>query len=282
IKFINMVAEAILLGIVQGITEFLPISSSAHLILIPWFFGWNNTLIDTLSFDVALHFGTFMAVIVYFRDDWKRLATAFFKSLSSITKYRRNNSLLLTMAERLVWFIIIGTIPAGIAGILFEDIIERSFRSPILITVTLVTIGILMIFVEFISKRQKHLSVMTFSDSFFVALAQCLALIPGVSRSGITITAGLLKNYSREASARFSFLLATPIIAGAAAYKLRYLLSGIPEGDLIPFIAGAVTSAITGYYSIGFLLKYLQEKPLNLFSYYRFLLAAIIVLRIKW
>ncbi len=260
--------EAIVLGIIQGITEFLPISSSAHLILFPWMFGWQGTLIDSLNFDVALHAGTLVAIVAYFWRDWLDLLRDFFQGL--------NNGTWKTGDGRLVWFIAIATIPAGILGLKFEHIVEESFRNPLLIATSLVVISVVMWAADRYSKQASALDRISFGHSLFIGFAQALALVPGVSRSGITIIAGLMAGYTRESAARFSFLLSTPVILGAAVLKLRKL--HLAPGEALPFAIGVLFSAVVGYVSIKFLLQYLNRHSLNLFVGYRIALAAVVVL----
>ncbi|MBA3071230.1 MAG: undecaprenyl-diphosphatase UppP [Nitrospirae bacterium] len=246
--------EAIILGIVQGLTEFLPVSSTAHLILLPWFFGWKGD-IDSLTFDVALHAGTLLALISCFWKDWVEILL--------------NNRKLLAL-------LVVATLPAGIAGILLKDVVETTLRSPLIIVFTLVLFGIVMLISER-WKRGREIKDMTFSDAIIIGVSQAVALIPGVSRSGITISAGLFRGLEREASARFSFILSTPVIFGAALLEGRKLISNAGNYDLNLFMAGVVTSAVTGYIAIKFLLYFLRKHSLNIFVYYRFVLALIII-----
>lgn len=246
--------EAIILGIVQGFTEFLPVSSTAHLILFPWFFGWKGD-IDSLTFDVALHAGTLLALIICFWKDWVEMLF--------------NNRKLLAL-------LVAATLPAGIAGILLKDAVETTLRSPLIIVFTLVLFGIVMLISER-WKKEREIKDMTFSDAVIIGVAQAVALIPGVSRSGITISAGLFRGLEREASARFSFLLSTPVIFGAALLEGRKLIFNAGNYDLNLFMAGFVASGVTGFIAIKFLLYFLRKHPLNIFVYYRFVLAVIII-----
>jgi undecaprenyl-diphosphatase len=254
--------EAIVLGVIQGLTEFIPVSSSAHLIIFPWLFGWKG-IVNTLSFSVALHFGTLLALLLYFRRDWVDL----FKTARS--------------KNGLVWHISIATIPAAAAGFFFHDTVA-AMRSPVLIVITLVFIAAIMIVVEI--KRGDHgglgLESMSRRDALFIGIAQAFALIPGVSRSGITIVAGLLRGYQRHTSARFSFLLGTPVIAAAAMHEAWQLFTASKDFEAVIFIPGITVSAVTGYIAIKFLLRFLQNHTLNPFAYYRFLLAFVIILSI--
>jgi len=260
--------EAILLGIVQGVTEFLPISSSAHLILMPWMFGWQGTLVDSLTFDIGLHAGTLVAILAFFWRDWFDLFRKFFNGLG--------NNTWKTGEGRLVWFIVLATIPAGVLGLKFEHVVENYFRNPLLIAAALVVISLVMWGADRYSSKTEIISKMSLRHALFIGFAQALALVPGVSRSGITITAGLMAGYTRESAARFSFLLSTPVIAGAALMKLRKL--HLAESEAIPFVVGAVFSAVVGYVCIKFLLQYLNKHTLNVFVGYRIALAAVVVL----
>lgn len=265
--------QALLLGILQGLTEFLPISSSAHLILLPWFFQWNNPLLDSLPFDVALHAGTLLAILWYFWRDWLELIGGFFRIL--IQREARD------FQERLILYIILATIPAGIAGFFLEKTIESTFRSPVLITLPLVFVSFLMIYAERRNRLSRTLEAISLKDAMVIGLAQAVALLPGVSRSGITITTGLFQGYRREAATRFSFLLSTPAIAGATLLQTRHLLSA-GQNDWFLIAIGFVSSAAIGYLAIAFLMRYLRVHTLNLFVGYRLILAATVIFWILW
>jgi len=245
---------ALMLGIVQGLTEFIPVSSTAHLILFPWFFNWSGQ-VDTLTFDIALHAGTLAALVFCFWRDWINLAM------------RR---------QRLLGLIILASIPAGIAGFFLNDIAEHSLRDPLLISIMLVSVGVLMLISEKVYKH-KELEETGLKDAIIIGIAQAFAIIPGVSRSGITISAGLFRGFEREAAARFSFLLATPIIAGATLLHLQKALNGHAHYDFEIFAVGIISSFITGFIAIKFLLSFLKRYPLNIFVYYRFALSAVII-----
>jgi undecaprenyl-diphosphatase len=249
-----LVLEAVVLGIVQGITEFLPVSSTAHLILVPWFFSWSGE-VDTLTFDVALHGGTLLSLLFCFWKDWVEL---------------------ITRKQRLFGLILLASIPAGLAGFFLNDLAEKTLRSPLLISLMLVAIGIVMLMAEK-TKIRKGLDAIQLNDAIAIGIAQSLAIIPGVSRSGITISTGLFRGVGREASARFSFLLSTPIIAGATALHLKKAFFDHGDHDFQLFAAGLLSSFITGIIAIKFLLAFLKKHPLNLFAYYRFALAVVII-----
>lgn len=265
--------QALLLGILQGLTEFLPISSSAHLILLPWFFQWTNPLLDSLSFDVALHAGTLLAVLWYFWRDWLDLIAGFFRILAKRSAQ--------DFPERLILFLILATIPAGIVGFLLEKAIESTFRIPALIVLPLILVSFLMIYAERKSRLSRPLEGMTLKDAMVIGTAQAVALLPGVSRSGITITAGLLRGYRREAATRFSFLLSTPAIGGATLLQVRHLLSAGPD-DWFLIAIGFISSTVVGYLAIAFLMRYLRVHTLNLFAGYRLILAVIVISWVFW
>ena len=246
--------EALILGIVQGVTEFFPVSSTAHLILLPWFFKWGGDL-DTLTFDVALHGGTLLALVLCFWRDWIEM---------------------LMHKRRLFYLIILASVPAGVVGFFFNDFVEESLRSPYIISLMLVLGGIVMYLSEKILKH-RSLEALNLPDAVVIGIAQAIALIPGVSRSGITISAGLFRGLDRSSSARFSFLLSTPIIAGATLLHAKKMMTGNANYDLNLFMVGVAASAITGYAAIRFLMSFFRKYSLNAFVYYRFLLAAVII-----
>ena len=254
------ILQAVILGLAQGLGEFLPISSSAHLVLIPWFFGWED---PGLTFDVALHLGTLVAVVIYFWKDWWRLII---KGFSDV----RN-------AEgRLFWYLVIATVPGAIGGYLLEKKAETVFRSPVLIAVMLICMGILLYWADRRSTKKIEMNHVTFGMSLLIGISQVLAIIPGVSRSGITMTTGLLVGVTRAGAARFSFLLSTPIIFGAAMVKLPGVVSN-SSGITANFLVGTAVSCIAGIASIGFLLRYVQTKNFSPFAWYRFLLGALVI-----
>jgi len=255
----NLIHAAVL-GALQGFTEVLPISSSAHLILIPWLFRWPES---GLTFDVALHLGTFLALSLYFRRDIIEMTLSFF---DAIAKRRLD-----TPARRLPFLIIASTVPAAVVGKLFELQIEELFRSnQLLIASILILFGLILGLTDYLGRKRLVLDDIKPASALTVGIMQCLALIPGVSRSGITITAGLMLGFTRESAARFSFLISLPIVAGAALLKsVELLKSGIPAGDGLPMLVGIVFSAVTGYISVAFLLSFVQKQSLAPFVWYR-------------
>jgi len=261
-----VIVEAIILGIVQGLTEFLPISSSGHLILAEWATGWKGELINNLTFDVALHAGTLIAVLWYFWRDWLRLGTASVNVLRGKAPAHE---------ARLVWYLVLATIPAVIVGVRYERIVETLFRNPLLVAAALVVGSLLMWLSDRYSSQSRNLATMTLGHAIFVGVAQAVALVPGISRSGVTISAALAAGYRREDAARFSFLLSTPIIAGAGLHKLRHI--NFQGHAAWGCILGTLSSAIVGYLAIKFLIRYLERHSLNVFVWYRLALAAAVV-----
>ena len=252
--------QAAILGLVQGLGEFLPISSSAHLVLIPWLFKWND---PGLTFDIALHIGTLIAVAIYFWRDWLKLIT------KGVTDVRSTEG-------KLFWYLVAATIPGAVVGFLLEKKAETIFREPILISTMLILLGVLLYWADRKSVKHIEMNRITFKTSLFIGLSQALAIIPGVSRSGITMTMGLLMGLTREGAARFSFLLAAPIIFGAALVKLPFLISN-PSIITINFIIGILVSFVIGILSIGFLLRYVQTRNFLPFAWYRFILGSLVI-----
>lgn len=253
--------QSTLLGIVQGLSEFLPISSSAHLILVPWIFQWTDD--GGLTFDVALHFGTFVALLIYFRKDWVHLTKAF---LRLRPKHLNPEELNQDRELKMVLFIILATIPGAVLGLLLEKKAEEAFRSPTLVATDLAVMGVILWLIDTKFSKNKTLSTMRLREALMIGVAQGFALIPGVSRSGVTITMGRAFGFDRESAARFSFLLCMPIIAGACILKLRHL----GMNDYTPqFITGILASAVSGYFVIGGLLKFLRTRSYAVFAIYR-------------
>ncbi len=255
------------LGILQGLAEFLPISSSAHLALAPWLFGWPD---PGLAVDVALHFGTLVAVLWYFRREWIRLLIA----AKDIVVSRS----VTTEQQRLVVFLIIGTRPGAIAGKLLEKEAESAFRAPALVAVALMVLGVLLWAADRFASQDKPVERMRWTDALLIGLAQMFAIIPGVSRSGSTITAGRALGMTREGAAVFSFLLSMPIIAGAALLKLPQAVH--EYGLSAPLVAGIVASAVSGWLAISVLLRYVTRNSYGVFALYRLLLGAGVLLAV--
>jgi undecaprenyl-diphosphatase len=256
--------ESIVLGLAQGLGEFLPISSSGHLVILPWLFDFSD---PGLAFDVALHWGTLIAVIAYFWKDWIRLL----KSLFSAEK----NSSLVKQDRKLIGFIIVASIPGALFGYLLDDWAETSFRTPLLVATTLSIMGIFLAVADKKGKARRDFNEITLFDAIVIGLSQAVAIIPGVSRSGATITMALFRNINRGAAAKFSFLLSAPIILGAGLVKLPEIIS---EGISSSIIIGTLVAAISGFISIKYLLRYVQTKNYSPFVWYRIIFAAIIII----
>ncbi len=250
--------QALILGVVQGSTEFLPVSSSGHLELVPWLAGWEPA---GLAFDAGVHWGTALAGLVYFRRDWLGLLRAALRSLQRRVPMEPQ--------ARLAWVIVLGTLPAALIGYLFEDFFEDLFSEPVPAAGFLLVTAVLLVVSERLSRRERDLDTLTWRDVLLIGLAQALAIFPGISRSGATIAAGLVLGLRREQAARCSFLLATPIILGAGLLKIADLAqTGSLAGELAVLVGGFVSAAAVGLGCIHLLLKYLRTRRLFLFSAY--------------
>ena len=258
------IIQIVVLALVQGLTEFLPISSSAHLILVPVLTEWPD---QGLAFDVAVHAGTLTAVVLYFRKELARMFIEWFASLRGR----------LTPDARLAWAVLIGTIPVGIAGLVFKDLIEAHLRSPLVIAVTTIVFGLLLWFADSTGKRSKNEYGLLLCDVLVIGLAQALALIPGTSRSGITITAALMLGLKREAAARFSFLLSIPVIFLAGSLETMDYLSDASVQDAQPLLIGALISAVSAYACIHYFLKLLDRIGMMPFVAYRLVLGVVLL-----
>ncbi len=277
--------QAVVLAIIQGLAEFIPVSSSGHLIIVRRLLGWNElSPAHELTFDVALHFGTLLSVLFYFRRTWFQIVRAAFGGKVVRFSEAGGSDVSLSADEQkeerlLLWFLALATIPGAIAGKLLESSAEDYFREHIfLIAGALIVVGLLMWLGEKVSRLDKPLTRISLLDALVVGCAQAFALMPGVSRSGSTITAGLFRNMTREAAVRFSFLLSTPIIAGAALLKAHELhKEGLPAGMHAPFLVGILVSAIVGYAAIAWLIRYLQAHSLKIFVVYRVVFGIIVI-----
>jgi undecaprenyl-diphosphatase len=262
--------QVIVLGIVQGLTEFLPISSTAHLALIPWLFGWKD---QGLGFDIALHVGTLVAVLLYFFRDWVQI-------LAQGLGVRTGGDPDLSRNRYLLWLLAIASIPVGVVGIIFKQQAETTWRSPYVIGTMLIVVGLLMWLAEYAGRKQKDMGHLTPADAISIGIAQALAVVPGTSRSGITISAGLFRNLDRRAAARFSFLLSTPAIAAAAGKDFWDLMKhqgGLPADMRVPFAVGIVVSAIVGCITIKFFMDFLRRSTFTPFIIYRIIFGIIVI-----
>lgn len=280
--------KSAILGIVQGVTEFVPISSSGHLILTSKLFGWHDSWLPgtttgstinttALAFTVALHLGTLLALLIYFNREWLTLIKGFFTGFGSRPSGWNTN-------QRLAWFIVVATIPAGVVGALWGDAIEGHLSTPFWIAICLIAVSFVMLAAQTLGAKSRDISRLKARDSIAVGGAQILALAPGVSRSGITMSGGLFSGLDFEAAARFAFLIAAPIMAGTGLLEGAKLVKhGMPPHFVQIFVPGFVTSAVVGLLSVKFMLGYLRKGTLTPFIIYRFTVAAavLIVLAIK-
>ena len=258
--------QALILGVVQGLTELLPISSSAHLNIIPWMFNWIENpgfVIDFEGFDVALHFGTLLAIVIFFFKDWLKLIKGGFEQVVKKKK---------TFEGKMFWYIVAATIPGGIIGFVLDKFVEDALTKPIIIAIALIVMGIILYVVDKKSKSEIKFEEMNFKQTFLIGLSQCLAFIPGVSRSGITMTTSRIMKIERKSAAKYSFLLSTPIVFAATVLKFKDFVFSIP------FFIGIIASFIVGIFVIKFLLQYLQKGSLKIFSIYRIIFGLIIIL----
>jgi undecaprenyl-diphosphatase len=263
------ILHVIILAIVQGLTEFLPISSTAHLHLASWLFGWES---DSLTFDIMLHLGTLIAVVLYFFGDWIQIIGQAFGVQAGHDRELQQN-------RALFWLLVIGSIPIGIAGALFHKQADTIWRTPWVIGGMLIVIGVVMWLAERASRKVRDLGAVNGSDAISIGLSQALAVVPGCSRSGITISTGLFRNLTRESAARFSFLLSTPAIAAAAAMALKdiHKHGGFHEMLSTQFIVGVSVSAVTGAIVIAWFLRYLRRFSLMPFVYYRIVFGIVVL-----
>jgi undecaprenyl-diphosphatase len=261
--------QAVVLAIVQALTEFLPISSTAHLVLIPWLFGWKDA---GLTFDVALHAGTLVAVVIYFFRDWVQIIGQAFGLNTGVDPDLRQN-------RNLLWLLAVASIPIGIVGYLFDKQADTTWRQPYVIGTMMILVGIVLWMAEKRRVGSKSMSTIQLGDGIAVGLAQAVSVIPGTSRSGATISAGLFRNMNRETAARFSFLLSTPAIAAAVAKKAWdiHKEGGIPPDMKVPIVVGIVVSGVLGAIVIAFFLRYLRRSSLMPFVYYRIVFGIIVI-----
>ena len=257
--------QSLIFGFIQGVSEFFPVSSTAHLVLLPWFFSWHD---PGLPYDVALHIGTLLALIYYFWREWSAIGVELVGGVfnSGFKDYPNG---------RMGLIIIIACIPGAVAGVLFEKKASGILRDPLAIAFTLFFFGLVLYFSDRFSGRDKKISEMSVWDGLIIGLFQAISIVPGVSRSGIAITGGLMRSFKRDEAARFSFLIAAPIIAGAAIFESRHL--DFATVASLPFLAGVFSSAFFGFLAIKYLLKYVQKGSYTVFVIYRVALAALIV-----
>ena len=249
--------QAIVLGIVQGLTEFLPVSSSAHLIIFPWLFGWDD---PGLAFDVALHLGTLLALLIFYWREWTNMILSIVRPDPA--------------SRRLLMLLIVASIPGALIGVMLEKQAETTFRSPVLIACTLAIMGIVLWVADVMGRESKTLGTLTFGDALLIGLSQALAIVPGVSRSGSTITTARILSVERADAANFSFLMATPIIAGAGLLEARKIIHG---GIDAPMISGFIASAVFGLIAIAALVKFVRTRTYQPFAWYRIAVAVYVI-----
>ena len=264
------VFEAIVLGITQGLTEFLPISSTAHLRIVPAFAGWED---PGAAFTAVVQLGTMVAVLLYFREDLIRIARAWLGSL-------RDESVRRTLDARLGWYIVLGTIPIGIFGLVFEDQIENGARDLYLISIALIVFGLVLLTAEEVGKKTRSIEDLNRADGVFIGLWQALALIPGVSRSGATISAGLFRGLDRPSAARYSFLLSVPAVVLSGLFELKSVIDGSEHADVgaDALIIATLLAFVVGYWSIAFLLRWVAQHSTIVFVVYRVALGALVLI----
>ena len=260
------VFQSLILGIIQGLTELLPISSSAHLNILPWIFGWSNNPEFNMAFegfDVALHFGTLLAIGIFFFKDWLGLIKGGFNLIVKKEKSQEG---------KMFWYIVAATLPGGIIGLVLDKFVGDTLKQPIIIAIALIVMGIILYVVDKKAKSDTKYEQMTFKQTFLIGLSQCLAFIPGVSRSGVTMTTGRSMGIARESVAKYSFMLSAPIVLAATILKLKDFVFSIP------FFVGILASFIVGIFVIKFLLEYLKKGSLKIFAIYRVIFGIIIII----
>jgi undecaprenyl-diphosphatase len=269
---VDTVVQALVMGLVQGLTEFLPVSSSGHLVVVPYLLGWDDPFITSLQFSVMLHLGTLVALLLYFRGDWLRLVPAGLATL-------RDRSFAGDPDRRLAWLIAVATVPALILGYLLNDLVETRFREVGLVALTLVLGGMILWVAERAGSRSRAIGELGFRGALGIGIAQAAALVPGISRSGISISAGLFAGLDREAAARFSFLMATPVTAAAGLYESISLVRGEAGFTIAtgPLVVGMAASLVAGLVAIAVLLRFLRSHRTDVFVLYRVLLAFVVL-----
>jgi undecaprenyl-diphosphatase len=269
--FMNIL-QSIILGIIQGLTEFLPISSSGHLVIAPYIFGWDIPAQQGFIFDVLVQLGTLLAVIVYFWRDLVHIIRAVIEGLIRRQPFVEPDA-------RLGWLLILGSIPAALGGVLFKDVVEGSFSAPWVAGLFLVGTAILLVVAEWLGKRTRKLDSLTWLDALLIGLFQVISLFPGISRSGATISGGMVRNLDRTSSARFSFLMSIPIMIGAGGVAVIDLMqSSTFDAQLTTLLVGFVVAAIVGYLSIRWLLAYLTKRRFYIFAVYCLLVSVVVLI----
>jgi len=266
--------QAIILGIVQGLTEFIPVSSSGHLVLVPHFLGWEFSRSQAFIFDVLVQWGTLFAVFIYFWRDLTTIAAAFVRGISAGKPFADPDA-------KMGWYLILATLPAVVAGLLGKDMIEHAFASPKMTGVFLLGTAMLLVIAETVGHRNRSMEQITWKDSLWIGCSQVLALLPGISRSGATIAGGMTRHLDRSSAARFSFLMSVPIMLGAGVLAFKDLAELPAAGDfLLPLLIGFIAALISGYIAIRWLIAYLSKHSLYLFAVYCTILGLIVIVTV--
>jgi len=268
---VDLSIQALIMGLVQGLTEFLPVSSSGHLVLVPWLFGWKDPFIDSVAFTVVLHMGTLVALLAFFWHDWVMLIPA---GLAAI----RDRSFKSDPNRKMAFLLVVATIPAVLVGPIFESKLEELVRKPAEIAFTLCVGAAILWLADRWGSKQRDETTLTFRESLGIGVAQVVALVPGISRSGVSISAGLFMGLNREAAARFSFLMATPVVGGAGIWEARKLFTNEagPSPEMNVVLIGFFAALFSGFLAVRFMLEFLKRRPLTVFIVYR-VVAAIVV-----
>ncbi len=265
------IIQSIILGTIQGLTEFFPISSSAHLVIAPYLLGWNIPAQEGFIFDVLVQLGTLLAVIIYFRKDLVRIIRAMIEGVIRRKPFEAPES-------RLGWLLALATLPAILAGLLFKNLVQRAFGSPLAAGLFLAGTAVLLIIAEWLGKRLRKMDSLTWLDALLVGIFQAVALLPGISRSGATISGGMLRNFDRQTAARFSFLMMVPVMIGAGGLAVGDLVrSPSFSGQVLTLLVGFIVAAVVGYLSIRWLLSYIIKRPLYVFAVYCLLACLVVV-----
>ncbi len=271
------ILQAIILGLVQGLTEFLPISSSAHLVILPYFLNWQLPAKEMFIFDVLVQIGTLVAVIIYFRRDLLYITLSFLKQLFKLKPFATHES-------RMGWLLIIATIPAGLAGFFLKDLVEKTFTSPLFTGIALIVTALIMFLAEKVSLKLGEIQDIHFLDALIMGLMQILAIFPGISRSGTTISGGMFTHLKREVAGKFSFLMSIPIMVAAGGLSVYDMVTEVPNLiDFLPIMAiGFLTAVIVGYIAIRWLIQFLIRHSLAYFSIYCLILGGITIAITQW
>lgn len=266
--------QAVILGVVQGLTEFIPVSSSGHLVLVPHFLGWEFSRSQAFIFDVLVQWGTLFAVFIYFWKDLTAIAAAFVRGIIAGKPFAEPDA-------KMGWYLIVATVPAVVAGLLGKDMIEHAFASPKMTGVFLLGTAMLLVVAETVGHRNRSMEQITWKDSLWIGFSQVLALLPGISRSGATIAGGMTRHLDRSSAARFSFLMSVPVMLGAGVLAFKDLAELPTAGDfLLPLLVGFLAALVSGYIAIRWLIAYLSKHSLYVFAVYCTILGLIVIITV--